>query len=212
MATAPGAGTGTARWIGFAVLLLVLVAALVWAGTRFASRPAAVPGADATADAGAAGLAYLKANKDKPGVHTTPSGLQYEILTEGTGPKPSPADTVTVHYVGKLTSGQVFDSSVARNEPATFPLRQVIPGWTEGVPLMRVGSRYRFTIPPDLGYGAEGAGGVIPPNAVLVFDIELLAISGPLARPGAASTPQARAAATGLAPRRASRSVLHVRP
>ena len=99
-------------------------------------------------------------------------------MTAGTGPKPLPGDSVKVHYEGKLLDGTVFDSSVARGEPATFPLRQVIAGWTEGVQLMPTGSKYRFTVPSDLAYGPSGAGGVIPPNAVLVFDIELLAIVG----------------------------------
>jgi len=162
------AGTaGAGKWIAFAAVLLAVVAALVWAGTRsFVAAP--------QADSG--GAAYLAANKGKPGVHTTVSGLQYEILTDGTGPKPLPGDTVRVHYEGRLLDGTVFDSSIARGTPAEFPLRQVIPGWTEGVQLMPVGSKYRFTVPSDLAYGPSGAGGVIPPNAVLVFDIELLGI------------------------------------
>ncbi len=157
----------TGRWVAFGLLVVAIVAVLVWAGTRSAveaSRPA--------------DLAYLAAHKRKPGVHTTASGLQYEVLTEGTGPRPTAADTVAVHYEGKLLDGTVFDSSIARGQPAVFPLANVIPGWTEGVQLMHVGSKYRFTIPPDLGYGARGAGGVIPPNAVLVFDIELLGVQG----------------------------------
>lgn len=165
------AGRAAAKWIAAALVLLALVVALVWAGTRGSVAPAA---RSAAVDA----VTYLNAHKDKPGVHTTASGLQYEVLTQGTGPKPTAADTVTVHYVGQLTDGTVFDSSVARGQPASFPLRQVIPGWTEGVALMPTGSKYRFTIPPELGYGASGAGGVIPPNAVLVFDIELLSIQG----------------------------------
>ena len=125
-----------------------------------------------------ADLAYLKQNKGKPGVITTASGLQYEVLTQGSGPHPTASDTVAVHYEGKLIDGTIFDSSYQRGQPATFPLGSVIPGWTEGVQLMTPGSKYRFTIPPALGYGAAGAGGVIPPNAVLLFDIELLAIRG----------------------------------
>ncbi len=169
MATAAAGAAG--KWIAAAVVLLVLVAALVWAGTRFATTASSsAPTAD--------GAAYLAANKDKPGVHTTASGLQYEVLSEGTGQRPTAADTVTVHYVGKLIDGTTFDSSVDRGQPATFPLRNVIAGWTEGVALMPTGSRYRFTIPPELGYGERGAGGVIPPNAVLVFEVELLSIAG----------------------------------
>lgn len=175
---AAGPTNSAGKWIAFAAILLALVAVLVWSGTReiIATTPSTVAGHPV--GSAAAGIAYLSAHKDKPGVHTTPSGLQYEILTEGTGPKPTVADSVTVHYVGTLIDGTVFDSSVARNQPATFPLGQVIPGWTEGVALMPTGSKYRFTIPSALGYGESGAGGVIPPNAVLVFEIELLAIAG----------------------------------
>lgn len=108
---------------------------------------------------------------------TTASGLQYEVLTEGTGPKPRATDTVTVHYKGTLTNGKVFDSSYDRGEPISFPLDRVIKGWTEGLQLMSVGSKYRLTIPSQLGYGAAGAGGVIPPNATLVFEVELLKIN-----------------------------------
>ena len=108
---------------------------------------------------------------------TTASGLQYEVLTEGTGPKPKATDTVTVHYKGTLIDGKVFDSSYDRGEPISFPLDRVIKGWTEGLQLMSVGSKYRLTIPSQLGYGAAGAGGVIPPNATLVFEVELLKIN-----------------------------------
>ena len=108
---------------------------------------------------------------------TTASGLQYEVLTEGTGPKPKASDTVTVHYKGTLTNGKVFDSSYDRGEPISFPLDRVIKGWTEGLQLMSVGSKYRLTIPSQLGYGAAGAGGVIPPNATLIFEVELLKIN-----------------------------------
>jgi FKBP-type peptidyl-prolyl cis-trans isomerase len=110
-------------------------------------------------------------------VITTPSGLKYEVLTEATGPKPSASDNVTVHYQGSLLDGKVFDSSYSRGEPATFPLNRVIKGWTEGLQLMSVGAKYRFTIPASLGYGAAGAGGAIPPNATLIFDVELLKIN-----------------------------------
>ena len=108
---------------------------------------------------------------------TTASGLQYEVLTEGTGPKPAATDTVTVHYKGTLTNGKVFDSSYDRGQPISFALNRVIKGWTEGLQLMSVGAKYRLTIPANLGYGAAGAGGVIPPNATLIFEVELLKIN-----------------------------------
>ncbi|MDF2446129.1 MAG: FKBP-type peptidyl-prolyl cis-trans isomerase [Moraxellaceae bacterium] len=123
----------------------------------------------------AKGNAFLAENAKKPGVKTTASGLQYEVVTEGKGPKPKATDVVKVHYEGKLVDGTVFDSSRQRGEPIEFPLNRVIPGWTEGVQLMSVGSRYKLTIPAALGYGEEGAG-PIPPNSVLVFDVELLDI------------------------------------
>jgi len=115
--------------------------------------------------------------KETGKVTTTASGLQYEVLTEGSGPKPSATDNVTVHYKGTLTDGTVFDSSYDRGQPATFPLNRVIPGWTEGVQLMSEGSKYKLTIPPNLGYGAAGAGGKIPPNSTLIFEVELIKIN-----------------------------------
>ena len=109
-------------------------------------------------------------------VQTTASGLQYEVVTEGTGAKPKATDTVVVHYRGTFPDGKEFDSSYKRNEPISFPLNGVIAGWTEGLQLMSVGSKYKFTIPPQLAYGTRGAGGVIPPNATLHFEVELLEI------------------------------------
>lgn len=124
----------------------------------------------------AAGEAFLAENKTKAGVRTTESGLQYQVIRAGSGAKPTAADTVQVHYRGTLLDGKEFDSSYARNEPATFPLAGVIPGWTEGVQLMPVGSKYVFWIPAALAYGPNGAGGDIPPNATLKFEVELLDI------------------------------------
>lgn len=123
---------------------------------------------------------YLAANAKKPGVVTTASGLQYEVLTQGKGPKPKPTDMVKVDYEGKLVDGSVFDSSIKRGEPATFQLSQVIPGWTEALQLMPVGSKYRITIPPALAYGENGAG-PIPGNSVLIFEVNLLGIEKPQA-------------------------------
>ncbi len=128
------------------------------------------------AAAQADGLAFLEENSKKDGVTVTESGLQYEVITAADGPKPTATDRVTVHYEGRLTNGDVFDSSIQRGEPVTFPLNQVIAGWTEGVQLMSPGAKYRFTIPSDLGYGAAGAGAKIPPNSTLVFDVELIKI------------------------------------
>ena len=124
----------------------------------------------------AAGQAFLEANSKLEGVVTTDSGLQYEVLTAGEGANPKAEDTVRVHYHGTLVDGTVFDSSVERGQPAEFPLNRVIPGWTEGVQLMKVGSKYRFTIPSELAYG-QRATGKIKPNSTLIFDVELLDIA-----------------------------------
>ena len=123
-----------------------------------------------------AGIDFLHANKSKEGVNSTASGLQYEILRPGNGPKPKATDKVTVHYEGRLIDGTIFDSSYQRNQPATFPLNGVIAGWTEGLQLMTIGSKFRFYIPFGLGYGARGAGESIPPFSTLIFDVELLSI------------------------------------
>jgi len=119
---------------------------------------------------------FLDKNSKKTGVKTTASGLQYEVLKEGTGAKPTASDTVKVDYVGTLVNGNKFDSSIDRGEPAVFPLENVIPGWTEGIQLMAVGSKYKLYIPSALAYGEEGAGGVIGPNETLVFEVDLLSI------------------------------------
>ena len=124
------------------------------------------------------GDAYLAANKSKAGVVTLPDGLQYKIVKEGTGPKPTATDTVTVNYRGTLINGTEFDSSYKRGEPATFPVSGVIKGWTEALQLMPVGSKWELYIPPDLAYGLRGAGADIGPNATLLFEVELLSIKG----------------------------------
>lgn len=124
----------------------------------------------------AKGKAYLEENGKREGVITTKSGLQYEVLTEGTGKSPKATDKVRCHYEGRLTDGSVFDSSYQRGEPADFGLNQVITGWTEGVQLMKEGAKYRFHIPYLLGYGERGAGASIPPYATLVFDVELIKV------------------------------------
>lgn len=123
-----------------------------------------------------AGEDFLAENAKKEGVVVLPSGLQYTVLTEGTGRKPKATDNVKCHYEGTLTDGTVFDSSYRRGEPATFPLNGVIAGWTEGVQLMAEGAKYRFFIPYHLAYGERGAGQSIPPYAALVFDVELLEV------------------------------------
>lgn len=120
---------------------------------------------------------FLAENAKKPGVKSTPSGLQYEVISEGTGEKPTDASTVKVHYTGSLLNGKIFDSSVQRGEPATFPLNGVIKGWTEGLQLMTVGSKYKLYVPGKLAYGMQGnPQGGIGPNETLVFEVELLGI------------------------------------
>ena len=124
----------------------------------------------------AEGEKYLAENAKKEGVITLPSGLQYQVLKEGNGKKPSAKDSVKCHYEGFLIDGTVFDSSVQRGEPATFGLQQVIAGWTEGLQLMQEGAKYRFFIPYRLAYGEGGAGNSIPPFAALIFDVELIQV------------------------------------
>ncbi|MHB1306774.1 MAG: FKBP-type peptidyl-prolyl cis-trans isomerase [Limisphaerales bacterium] len=128
------------------------------------------------------GEAFLAENAKKEGVKTTASGLQYKPISTGTGSKPKATDTVKVHYRGTLLDGTEFDSSYAGNEPITFQLNQVIPGWTEGVQLMPVGSKWQFFIPGRLAYGENGAGETIGPNATLIFEVELLGIEGAAAK------------------------------
>lgn len=141
---------------------------------QFREKQAAIADAEA-AQAIAAGKTYLEENAKKESVTVTESGLQYEVLQAADGAKPAATDTVKVHYTGTLTDGTKFDSSLDRGEPAQFPLNRVIPGWTEGVQLMNVGSKFKFTIPSELAYGERDMG-VIKPNSVLVFEVELLDI------------------------------------
>lgn len=124
-----------------------------------------------------AGQDFLAANKQKAGVTETASGLQYEVITQGEGPKPKASNTVTCHYHGTLIDGTIFDSSVQRGRPASFPLNQVISGWTEGLQLMPQGSKWRFFIPPALGYGNRQVGPTIGPNSTLIFEVELIDIN-----------------------------------
>lgn len=131
---------------------------------------------EAADTAKAEGEDFLKENAKKDGVVTLPSGLQYQVLREGNGKKPSATDQVECHYEGTLISGQVFDSSYRRGETATFGLNQVIAGWTEGLQLMQEGAKYRFFIPYQLAYGERGAGQSIPPYAALIFDVELIKV------------------------------------
>lgn len=124
----------------------------------------------------ATGKRFLAANQKKPGVKETKSGLQYKVIKQGSGSKPSADSKVKVHYEGRLITGQVFDSSYKRGEPATFPLGGVIPGWTEALTMMRPGAKWQIYVPADLAYGERGMGKTIPPNSVLVFDVELLEV------------------------------------
>lgn len=123
------------------------------------------------------GEAFLSKNGEKEGVTVLPSGLQYEVIKSGDGAKPAPTDKVTTHYEGTLIDGRIFDSSIKRGEPATFPVNGVIPGWVEALQLMNVGSKWRLFIPSNLAYGERGAGELIGPHSTLIFDIELISIN-----------------------------------
>jgi FKBP-type peptidyl-prolyl cis-trans isomerase FkpA len=152
--------------------------------TRFSSEDAAMKIQSAylaVVESQSAGLKqaesdFLTENSRKEGILTTPSGLQYEVITEGTGARPQAADTVRVNYEGTFIDGQMFDSSYVRGEPTEFPLDGVIPGWSEGLQLMTEGSNYRFYIPSELAYGPQGASGVIPPYSALIFTVELISV------------------------------------
>jgi FKBP-type peptidyl-prolyl cis-trans isomerase len=141
------------------------------------------------------GDAFLAANKTKEGIVTLPSGLQYKVLQDGTGPKPTTTDTVSVNYRGALLNGTEFDSSYKRGQPASFGVGQIIKGWTEALQLMSVGSKWQLFIPPDLAYGPRGAGRDIGPNATLVFEVELLSIQ-PKAQLAPSPTPATAPAST----------------
>ncbi len=136
---------------------------------------------------GAEGEKFLAENKSKEGVKTTPSGLQYKVIKDGDGPMPKETDTVVTHYRGTLLNGTEFDSSIKRNEPATFPVNRVIKGWTEALQMMKVGSKYQLFIPASLAYGERGAGQDIGPNETLIFDVELLEIKPPAEATASAS-------------------------
>ncbi len=125
----------------------------------------------------AAGKKFLEENGKRVEVNVTPSGLQYEVIKEGTGKQPAASDSVTVHYTGKLIDGTVFDSSVERGEPATFGVTQVIPGWVEALQMMKEGAKWRLFIPSQLAYGPNGAGNIIGPNSTLIFDVELIKVN-----------------------------------
>ncbi|MFQ3594505.1 MAG: FKBP-type peptidyl-prolyl cis-trans isomerase [Sphingomonadaceae bacterium] len=164
-ASVPGpAPSGLGKWLVAGTIGVVAMIGLAWAGTRGPAKLAAVTSG------------YLEANARKPGVVVSPSGIQVEVLEAGDGgDSPVAGDFVLVHYEGRLTDGTVFDSSLARGTPAAFNVDQVIPGFAEALKGMKRGAKHRVTIPPELAYGAEGAGdGVIPPNAVLVFEVQLL--------------------------------------
>ena len=133
-------------------------------------------GIGAKADAGAAGEAFLAENAKKDGVKTTASGLQYKVIKSGVGDSPKATDTVKVHYQGTLIDGTIFDSSIQRGQPISFPVNAVIPGWTEALQLMKVGDKWQLVIPARLAYGDQSPGGVIPANSVLIFEVELLGI------------------------------------
>lgn len=136
--------------------------------------------------------AFMENNRSRAGVTTTASGLQYEVLREGTGDKPTVSDTVTVHYKGQLPNGRVFDSSYDRGAPTTFPLARVIEGWQEGLQLMPAGAHYRIYVPYELGYGERGAGQDIPPFSPLIFEVELVSVQRAVATPVAVEADQAK--------------------
>lgn len=158
-------GSLVTLWLGVA-LVAAVGAAIAYKGT---ARQVAM--AEPAVD-------FLARNAKKSGVVSTASGLQYEVLEQGAGPKPQPTDMVVVEYEGRLANGETFDASANHGGPATLPVGGLIPGWVEGLQLMSPGAKYRFWVPPQLGYGESGAGnGVIPPDSLLIFDVKLLAVA-----------------------------------
>jgi FKBP-type peptidyl-prolyl cis-trans isomerase len=153
-----------ALWVGIAALIVAALV-LAWAGTR--SQVAMAQPAEQ----------FLAENAKRSGVVTTPSGLQYKVLREGAGPRATAQDIVRVNYDGKLANGDTFVASARHGGPQAMPVAGLIPGWVEGLQLMSTGAKYRFWVPPSLGYGEQGGGGVIPPNALLVFDVDLIDIA-----------------------------------
>ena len=166
------------KFLSFAMAALLLAGMASCNNTKTETTEEATPDyGQQIKDNKTMGREFLEENAKNDSVVQTKSGLQYMVLQEGTGAKPGPTDEVTVHYTGKLLDGTVFDSSVERGEPATFPLDKVIPGWTEGLQLMSEGSKYRLFIPSELAYGSKGAGDNILPNSTLIFDVELIKVN-----------------------------------
>ncbi len=163
------------KLLGFALISFGLISSAYAAQQTSAGEPSQMLQPTAQTQP-LSGNTFLEENKKKPGVITLPDGLQYKILVEGKGAKPTTNDVVTVNYAGKLTDGTEFDSSYNRGEPATFPVSGVIKGWTEALQLMSVGSTWELYIPPQLAYGEEGAPPAIGPNQTLIFKVELLGI------------------------------------
>ena len=160
----------------FACCFGVFVAGCAESPEPESSEPAAAQPEEPVMSTPTDGAAFLAQNGQREGVVTLPSGLQYEVLAEGDGATPGPTSTVTTHYHGTLIDGTVFDSSVQRGRPASFPVNGVIAGWTEALQLMQVGDKWRLFLPPELAYGDRGAGGAIGPGATLIFEVELLEV------------------------------------
>jgi FKBP-type peptidyl-prolyl cis-trans isomerase FklB len=161
----------------YGVIAALMLSLGVVSVNTYAADPTSLSSSEIEMKNQAAGNAFLEANKKKPGVVTLPDGLQYLVITQGTGPKPSKDDTVTVHYMGTLISGKEFDSSYKRGEPATFPVGGVIQGWVEALQLMNEGSTWELFIPAALAYGEHGAPPLIGPNETLIFKVNLISVN-----------------------------------